>query len=147
MRYEGKEVVLVMALKGAFIFVADLIRELRLPVQIESVHCSSYGSRGTKKGPLTIKGHETLELKGKHVLVVDDIFDSGETLSRVIETLKAKEPQTINSLVLLTKEVPRSIHFSPDYSLFTIADHFVVGYGLDYKEYYRGLPDIYRVEA
>lgn len=141
--YRGKELTIVMIMKGAICLVADLIRHLQIPCSIEFIQTSSYGQRGTKRGELAIFGLENIQLAKKHVLVLDDIFDSGATLTEVMKRLKAQEPKSIKSLVLLSKKVPRKTEYNPDYVLFEIEDRFVVGYGLDYKEHYRGLPGVY----
>ncbi|MCX6990295.1 MAG: hypoxanthine phosphoribosyltransferase [Chlamydiae bacterium] len=142
-KYQGQEVTLVMVLKGSICFASDLLRRMQTPVILETVQCKSYGQNGSLRGDLSISGVDTLDIEGKHVLVVDDIFDSGFTLSRVLETLQNKNPKTLTSAVLLAKEITREHSALPDYILFTIENQFVVGYGLDYKEHYRGLRGIY----
>ena len=132
-----------MTLKGAICISADLIRHLKVPVQIEFIKASSYGQNGTERGALTIQGVEKLDLTSKNILVVDDIFDTGHTMSGIIAQLQERNPKSLKSLVLLQKKVPRQIAYLPDYSLFEIENRFVIGYGLDYKEYYRELPGIY----
>lgn len=143
-KYNGEELTIIMIMKGAFVLIADLMRHLHLPACLDSIHCSSF-SHGSK-GDLTVKGVDELEIVGRHVLVVDDIFDTGETLSEVVSKIQKKNPASIKSLVLLSKDVPHQTDYRPDIALFDIEDRFVVGYGLDYKEYYRGLPDIYAIE-
>lgn len=142
--YAGKEVTIVMVMKGSFILIADLMRHLHLPVCLDTIHCSSYGHGS--KGELTVEGIDELEISGKHILVIDDIFDTGETLAEVVRQIEEKNPATLKSLVLLQKDVPHNTDYRPTIALFDIEDRFVVGYGLDYKEYYRGLPDIYAIE-
>lgn len=144
--YNDEEITIVMVMKGSFILAADLMRHLSLPVKLEYIQASSYGEKGTKKGELSISSFDSIDLKGKHVLVIDDIFDTGETLSTIIKHIEKKGPKSLYSLVLLSKNVPHHTDYRPDRTLFDIEDHFVVGYGLDYKEYYRGLPDIYAIE-
>ncbi|WP_194846788.1 hypoxanthine phosphoribosyltransferase [Candidatus Neptunochlamydia vexilliferae] len=144
--YSDKELTIIMILKGAIVLVSDLMRHLHLPVCFEMIQCSSYGEGGMKKGKLEISGLDTLQVEGKHLLIVDDIFDTGDTLSQVFDALKQKGPASLRSLVLLSKDVPRKIDYRPDTTLFEIEDRFAIGYGLDYKEYYRGLPDIYAIE-
>lgn len=134
-----------MVMKGAFILVGDLMRRLHLPISLETVQAASYGEGGMVKGDVELVGVDGLEIASKHVLVVDDIFDTGETLAEIMKRLQEKGPKSLRSLVLLSKDVPRNIDYRPDFSLFEIEDRFVVGYGLDYKEYYRGLPDIYSI--
>jgi hypoxanthine phosphoribosyltransferase len=141
--YSDQEITIVMIMKGAICLVADLIRLLHLPCSIEIIQCSSYGQKGAERGHLTLLGLEKLHLKDKNVLVIDDIFDSGVTLSTVVDHLQEKNPKSLKSLVLLSKNVPRKTAYVPDYVLFDIEDRFVVGFGLDYKEHYRGLPGVY----
>ena len=141
--YQGEELTIVMVMKGALCITADLIRELKVPCKIEYVSASSYGRRGTERGELKLLGIEELDLAAKNVLLVDDVFDSGETISRIVEALQRKKPKTLKSLVLLAKKADRAVVYKPDYVLFNIENHFVIGFGLDYKEYYRGLPGIY----
>ena len=121
------------------------MRRLHLPVSLETIQAASYGEGGMVKGDVELIGVDALEVVDKHVLIVDDIFDTGETLEEIVKALKGKGPKSLRSLVLLSKDVPRNIDYRPDFSLFEIEDRFVVGYGLDYKEYYRGLPDIYSI--
>jgi hypoxanthine phosphoribosyltransferase len=141
--YRGEEVTIVMVMKGAICIAADLIRELHGPSCIEYVKASSYGQKGKQRGELFISGLENLDITSKHVLLVDDIFDSGETLTRILAKLQEKNPKSLKSLVLLAKNVKRDVSYYPDYVLFEIENQFVIGYGLDYKELYRGLPGIY----
>ena len=146
--YKDKEVVLLMIMKGSFIFTSDLIREIKTPCAIEFVICSSYGQRGKKRGDLTIEGLDKLDLKSKHVIVVDDIFDSGATLSSVMKEVEKQDPETLKSLIMLLKKTPKRLANVqlPNWYLFEIEDKFVIGYGLDYKEYFRGLKGIYSIE-
>ncbi len=140
--YAGKELIIVAIMKGAICLVADLIRQIQVPSTLEFVKASSYGHRGTQKGELLLSGLEKVDVAGRHILVVDDIFDSGETLSRIVSSLKEKNPKSLRSLVLLNKKVEREVAYRPDYVLFEIDNHFVVGYGLDYREHYRGLSGV-----
>lgn len=142
-QYQGEELVIIIVMKGAICIAADLIRELKTPCKIECVKASSYGSRGVSRGDLQITGLEEIDLSSKNVLLIDDIFDSGETISQLVIQLKSKNLKSFKSLVLLSKNVKRQITYIPDYILFEIENLFVVGFGLDYKEYYRGLPGIY----
>ena len=146
--YEGKNLVIVMVLKGALCLVADMIRKIDLPFDVETVRCASYGHRGTKRGDLKVTCAETLDIQGRDVLVVDDIFDSGHTMMALIETLNAKKPSSLKSCVLLFKhDAAKITDYRPDYVLFYIQNEFVVGYGLDYKEKYRGLSGVYVLGA
>lgn len=141
--FHGQELTIVMIMKGALCLVADLIRHLEIPCSIEFIQSSSYGQGGTKRGELFFSGLENINVKDKHVLLVDDIFDSGATLSEAVRLLELQQPKALRSLVLLSKMVPHKTDYRPDYVLFEIEDRFVVGYGLDYKEHYRGLPGVY----
>lgn len=142
-RYDQLTVIAIM--KGALPFVADLMRHIeKVPVIFEFIQTSSYGQNGTNPGALTITGLDQLNLEGKHVLLVDDIFDTGQTLSKVLAQIRAKKnPASLKSAVLLLKNKPRSVKEVPEYAAFKIDDQFVIGYGLDYKEQFRELPDIW----
>ncbi len=141
--YRGEELTIIMVMKGAICLVADLIRALKTPLTIESIKASSYGQLGTLRGGLTFAGLGDVDLSLKNILLIDDIYDSGETLTQIMAHLKEKKPKTLKTLVLLSKKVKRKSSYVPDYVLFEIENLFVVGYGLDYKEHYRGLPGIY----
>ncbi len=140
--YRDQELVIVMILKGSLCFVADLIREMKKDIQLECIQCSSYGKLGTQQGTLTVSGIEKLDIESKHVLIVDDIADSGKTLAAVVPQIHRLNPKSVKTLVLLEKK-RNNVCFHPDWSLFKIEDKFVIGYGLDYKEYSRGLKGIY----
>ena len=142
-RYAGKEVTLIMVMKGAVCIAADLMRELKVPVTVEYIKASSYGARGATPGELSIIGLENLKIEGKEVLLVDDIFDTGNTLTGLVARLKEKNPKSLTTLVLLRKKMQRTGTVVPDYVLFDIENLFVVGYGLDYKERHRHLPGVY----
>jgi hypoxanthine phosphoribosyltransferase len=143
-KYE--ELVLVMIMKGSICFVADLLRHLHVKVSIEYVHSSSY--RGTTaRGDLETGGMGNFNIEGKNVLIVDDIFDSGLTMDTIYKELLKQNPKTLESLVLLNKKAERKTDYEPDHSAFEIENEFVVGYGLDYEEHYRGLPGIFVIEA
>lgn len=144
--YHDKEIVLVMVMKGAICLVADLMREIKIPCTLECVKASSYGQNGTQAGTLTLHGLENFSLHGKHVVVVDDIFDTGNTMSQITKELLKQKPASLKTLVLLLKNKSRSVADLPNYVLFAIEDEFVIGYGLDYKELYRGLSGIYIFE-
>ena len=140
--YEGKEIVLLMVMKGAMPFVADLIHELEDPLVVEYIFAKSYAK--TDRGGLTIGSLEYIDLENKHVLLVDDIFDSGNTLYSINQAILEKKPASVKSCVLLNKSSSEKVtNYRPDYSLFEVPNKFVVGYGLDYNEHYRGLKGIY----
>lgn len=140
--FQGEEITVLAVLKGAMFVAVDLTRELDSPCTVECIKASSYGMGGTKRGELSITGLEKINLEGKNVLVVEDIFDTGATLSSIMGKLKELRPKTLRSFVLLMKDVEHLTNYRPDYCLFHIDDHFVIGYGLDYKEYWRNLSDI-----
>lgn len=141
--YQGEELTIVMVMKGAVCVAVDLMRELNLSTDLEYIKASSYGQKGEQRGELTITGLERLNLKDKNVLVVDDIFDSGLTMERIVAKLAEKQPKSLKSLVLLMKNVSHATTYRPDYVLFDIEDRFVIGYGLDFKEKYRNLKGVY----
>lgn len=149
--YKGKSLTLVMIMKGAIHLTSDLIRKLTIPATLEYIQASSYGQNGTEPGKLSLFGIERLNLTGKHVLVVDDILDTGETLFQVRRELLKQSPASLKTLVLLKKSQhdpmkkhdPLNMKKFTDYPIFTIGNAFVIGYGLDYKEKYRELPDIW----
>lgn len=141
--YAGEELTVVVLMKGALCLAADLIRALKTPCTVECIGASSYGERGTQRGDLKITGLENFDPASKNILVVDDIFDSGQTMTHIVAELEKKSPKSLKSLVLLSKNVEREVTYRPDYVLFEIDDLFVVGFGLDYKEHYRGLPGIH----
>ncbi len=140
--YAGKEIVLVMVMKGAIYLTTDLMREITVPCILEYVKASSYGL-GMVSGELTLQGIDNLSLQGKHVIIIDDIFDTGKTMTAIKEKLLLQQPASLKILVLLLKNRPRTITTIPDYVLFPIEDEFVIGYGLDYQEHYRGLPGVF----
>ena len=123
------------------IVVADLIRQINLPHQIAFVRASSYGA-GTTAGELTLNLEGLPELAGRHVILVDDIFDTGKTMARLSAEIARQQPASLKSAVLLWKTARREVEQMPDYFAFVIPDEFVVGYGLDYNGNYRHLPYI-----
>lgn len=138
--YAGKPLTIVVISNGALIFGADLVREISIPLQLDTISASSYaGVKSTNE--LTIHSRLKLEIADRHVVVVDDIFDTGLTLARIVENLQEHNPIDIKTCVLLNKLRPRDDKaLDPDYVGFPIEDLFVVGYGLDYNEHYRNLP-------
>jgi hypoxanthine phosphoribosyltransferase len=135
------ELVIVALLTGTIMFLADLIRRLTLPLRLDFIGVSSYGSR-TEPGELNFTKELRLDVCGRDVLVVDDILDTGQTLSRVLAKLRLLEPRSIKVCVLLEKQARRTEKIWADYVGFSVPDLFVVGYGLDFAERYRNLPFI-----
>jgi len=144
--YRGEPLTVLMVMKGAVCVTADLMRAINTPATLDYIKASSYGNNGTKRGELKLLGLENLNLKGKNVLVVDDIFDSGNTMTAIVKQLKKQQPKSLKTLVAFVKNIPRKTTYRPDYKMFDIEDRFIVGYGLDYKEQYRGLPGIYVIK-
>jgi hypoxanthine phosphoribosyltransferase len=137
--YAGRELVVVSLLNGTVLFLADLIRHLSLPLRLDFMGVSSYGS-GTESGGLVITKELRLDVRGRDVLLVDDILDTGRTLVRVTDKLNALKPCSVKTCVLLNKAARRVEKVRADYVGFEIPDFFVVGYGLDFAERYRNLP-------
>jgi len=137
--FRGRETVVVSLLNGTVVFLADLIRQLNVPLRLDFIGVSSYGA-GTESGELVFTKELRLDVRGRDVLLVDDILDTGKTMARVIARLKLLKPRRIKTCVLLDKPARRVEKITADYSGFEIPDLFVVGYGLDYAERYRNLP-------
>lgn len=140
--YDGESIVVISVLTGAFIFTADLVRELTIPVdKIDTVQISSY--EGTKStGNFIFKKDITTDISGKNVLIVEDIVDTGRTLKKLREMLQMRDPKSIKICTAFDKPSRRVNDLVPDYNCFTIPDEFVVGYGLDYDGKYRQFKDI-----
>lgn len=142
--YEGdRKVLAVSLLKGSFIFTADLVREIDLPIRIEFMITSSYGHATETTGRVRVLKDLDMDLSEYDVLVVDDIADSGVTLAFVLEHLAKKNPKSLKSCVLLDKPSRREVSVDLDYVGFTIPDKFIVGYGLNYGHHYRNVPYIF----
>src|SRR5205085_8718494 len=137
--FAGRELVVVAVLNGTIMFLADLIRHLALPLRLDFIGISSYGS-GTESGEMVFTKELRLDVRGRDVLLVDDILDTGKTLSRVLAKLRELKPRMIKTCVLLEKPERRIEKVQADYVGFSIPNLFVVGYGLDYAERYRNLP-------
>ncbi|OLS02454.1 hypoxanthine phosphoribosyltransferase [Tissierella creatinophila DSM 6911] len=144
--YEDKDLVIVSLLRGSFIFAADLIREIDMPIEIDFITTSSYGYSETTTGVVNIVHDLRTDIEGKDILIVDDIIDTGFTLLKVIEHLKEKNPKSIKTCVMLDKPSRRKVELAPDFCGFTIPDVFIVGYGLNYGVHYRNIPYIFKFE-
>ncbi len=140
--YEGKEILLVGVLKGAFVFLADLARLITVPVQFDFIAVSSYGSATKTSGVVRIKKDLDMDVRGKHVIIVEDIVDTGLTLAYLMRNMLARGPASLEVCALLEKEIPGKSEVNIKYVGFKIPDVFVVGYGLDWAENYRNLPYI-----
>lgn len=141
-QFTGKKVILIALMKGSICFAADLIRKLSFSFSLELLKCQSYGMRGKDRGKLSIESLP-IDIRDAHVILLDDMFDSGNTLFSVYNEIIAHKPASCMSVVLLMKNIDREISYRPDMALFTIENEFVIGYGMDLKEEYRGLPGIY----
>ena len=140
--YEGKEPLLICILKGSFVFMADLIRQLGLPVEVDFVRLSSYGAGKETTGKVkVIQGLKT-PIKGRDVILVEDIVDTGLTLSFLLDYLKKERPASLKLCALADKPSRRMVPVPIDYLGFSVPDKFIVGYGIDWNEKFRHLPDI-----
>ena len=140
--YAGRDPVLVSVLKGALMFLADLIRAMELPVSIDFMEVSSYGAGTETSGQVRILKDLSRPIEGRHVIVVEDIIDTGLTLNYLLKYLADKGPASMSIVCLLDKPARRLAEIPIEYRGFTIPDRFVIGYGLDYDEHYRNLPYI-----
>ena len=145
--YEGKEILLVSILDGAIIFTADLLRLLSIPTQLDCLRISSYGSSTSPENTPQITGSLKSDLQGKHVLLVDDILDTGNTMERAVLEISSHNPDSLKTCVFLDKAERRTNHFHADRVGFSIPNEFVVGYGLDYKGRFRELPYLGKLQG
>ena len=147
--YEGKPLLLVSILKGAFMFLSDLNKNMTIPCEMGFMACKSYFDSTDSSGDVKIVYDLAQDISRYHVVIVEDIIDTGRTLSKVVDILKQRDPLSLKIVTLLDKPDRRVVGIKADYSLFIIPDYFVIGYGLDYGEYYRNLPYIaeYNVEG
>jgi hypoxanthine phosphoribosyltransferase len=144
--YADKNPLLVGILKGSFVFMADLVRHLDFPLEIEFVRVSSYGRNRQSSGKINMVQGIRTRIKDRHVLVVEDIIDSGLSVNHVLESLRNKKPASLKVCCLLNKPARRQVPVPIDYTGLTVPDKFLVGYGLDWAEQYRNLPDICYLE-
>jgi len=138
--YGDRPITIVGALTGSIVLLADLIRELPMPLRVGLVQAHSYRGKATTPGALVINSDLLPDLKDREVLLIDDIFDTGHTLFELVAQMKESRPRSLRSAVLLEKKGRREVNFRPDHVAFEIPDEFVVGYGLDYNDLYRNLP-------
>ncbi len=140
--YKGKDLLVVGILKGAFIFMSDLIREMQIPCTVDFVRIASYGAKTETSGKIMISKDLETPVKGRDLLIVEDIVDTGLTLANFVDMIQQRQPASLKVCVLLDKPKRRIVPFTADYVGFLIPDEFLVGYGLDYNEKYRYLPDV-----
>ncbi|KMT21244.1 hypoxanthine phosphoribosyltransferase [Clostridium cylindrosporum] len=145
--YKDKKLYVLSLLRGSFIFAADLVRELSVPVNIGFMSTSSYGHGEVSTGDVKVVQDISDNIEGYDVLIVDDIVDTGTTMKFIKEYLTKYNPASIKSCVLLDKPSRRKVDIDPDYTCFTIEDVFVVGYGLNYGDYYRNIPYVFNWES
>lgn len=136
------KLVVVGLLRGSFVFIADLVRELHLPVEVDFIEASSYGDAMESSREVRIFKDLRGQIEGRDVLIVEDIIDTGHTLHHVVDFLKSKKPARLKSIALLDKPARREVDYKPDYVGFEIPDEFVVGYGIDFAQRNRNLPYI-----
>ena len=140
--YQGKPLTVVGILTGSIMLVTDLMRRLEVPHKLGLVSASSYRGEATRAGALTVELGSLPDLTGRHVLVIDDIFDTGRTMTAILARVREAAPLSVKSVVLLWKKERTEVEAGPDYFAFEIPDEFVVGYGLDFNDEYRHLPYI-----
>jgi len=143
--YREKELTLVCILKGAFMFLSDLVRHLQIPVKIDFVRLASYGTGMTSSGRIEITKDVELPIEGRDVLIIEDIVDSGRTLLFLKDRLTLANPHSVKICALLDKKARREVEIEVDYLGTEVEDVFIVGYGIDFNENYRSLPEIYYV--
>jgi len=144
--YAGREIIVIGILKGAFIFMADLIRAMNIPCKVDFVRVASYGAGSESSGKVVLTKDIETSIKDKDILVVEDIIDTGLTLTYLVNWLRERNPKSLKVCAFLDKRKRRKVHFEADYACFTIDDGFVVGYGLDFNEQARFLPEVYIME-
>lgn len=144
--YAGRPLTVLGVLTGSIIFLSDVIRRIDLPLRVGLIQASSYRGKATTPGELSVNASLVPDVAGRHVVLLDDIFDTGRTLARLMDTIGAMGPASLKSAVLLWKEGRQEVEITPDYHGFRIPDVFVVGYGLDYNDEYRHLPYLAALE-
>jgi hypoxanthine phosphoribosyltransferase len=145
--YRDRQLTIVGVLTGSVVLMADLIRVVELPMRVGVLQASSYRGATTTRGELVINSELMLDISGRDVLLIDDIFDTGHTLVKVLDKMREFEPTSIRSAVLLRKHGRQEVDYQPDFVAFDIPDEFVVGYGLDFEDMYRNLPYLAALEA
>jgi hypoxanthine phosphoribosyltransferase len=140
--YAGRDLVLVGVLKGAVVFLSDLTRAISIPHEWDLIRASSYGKAKKSSGQVEISKDTLLDIRGRHVLLIDDIYDSGRTLHGIMEHIRSHSPASVKTCVLAVKDLDHVEEINIDYYGFNVPDRFVVGYGLDHAEKYRNLPYI-----
>ena len=140
--YSGKNPIFVCILKGSSLFFSDLVKEITVPMTFDFMSISSYGGGTVSSGQVKLIKDLDSSIENKHVVIVEDIVDTGHTLSYLIKNLQVRKPASVKICTLLNKECRREVDLKPDYVGFEVDNYFVVGYGLDYDEVYRNLPEV-----
>jgi hypoxanthine phosphoribosyltransferase len=143
--YRKEDLILIGVLKGAFVFLSDLARNLSIPVKLDFVRLASYGSQSQTQGEVRLTKTIEIPIQDKHILVVEDIVDSGLTLNFLLEFLKKENPKSVRICALINKSERREVPINIDYVGFSVPEGFIVGYGLDFDERYRHLPELYHL--
>lgn len=145
--YQGQELIVIAILKGAFIFCADLVRKLDLEtVKVDFLRAASYGSGTTSSEEVKLIKDIDIDIKGKHVLIVEDIVDTGLTLSFLVEHMRLRKPKSVKICTMIDKKERRKVDINVDYACHTVLEGFLIGYGLDFAEDYRNLPGLYHLK-
>ncbi|AKG53739.1 hypoxanthine-guanine phosphoribosyltransferase [Dehalogenimonas sp. WBC-2] len=144
--YQGKDLLAIGILNGATIFMADLVREMTIPIEFDFIRLESYGDDVTTCGDVKITTYPTVEITNRHILIVEDIVDTGLCVEAALKYLTSRKPASLKLCSLLDKPARRRVSVGIDYRGFIVPDKFIVGYGLDYAQHYRNLPDIYTLE-
>ncbi|WP_226846860.1 hypoxanthine phosphoribosyltransferase [Dehalogenimonas etheniformans] len=144
--FAGKDPLVVGVLKGSVIFLSDLVRELSIPTEIDFIGTSSYGNGTTSTGQIKITAEPTARLAGRHILIIEDIVDTGLCIEAIMKYFSKHKPASISICALMDKPARHQVRVKIAYSGFTIPDKFVVGYGLDFSQHYRHLPEIFTME-
>ena len=144
--YQGKELVLIGVLKGAFVFLSDLARQITIPVKIDFLRAASYGCRTSSSGKIQLTKDIEVDIADKDVLIVEDIVDTGRTLAWLVDYLNTFNPKTVRICTMVDKRERRHSKVKVDYACHIVEEGFLVGYGLDYDEEYRNLPEIYHLK-
>ena len=145
--FQGEEVMLIGVLKGSFLFIADLIREIEVPTIVDFVRLASYGSGTQTSGIIEFRKELEMPIRDRNVIIVEDIVDSGYTLESLYNKLLNQSPRSLKICTLIDKRARREVEIEADYVGITMDDGFIIGYGLDHDEKYRNLPDIYLIEG
>ncbi len=144
--YKGKNPVFIGVLKGAFVFLADLIRRMDMPLEVDFIWVSSYGSSKESSGEIKVIAEPSTDLRGRDVVIIEDILDTGLSLKEIVDYMKGKGVKSVKICVLLDKRERRKVDIEADYVGFSIPDRFIVGYGIDYAEKFRNLEGIWALK-